>query len=132
MSIMTNREADILRARIAELEHEMMEFRSAMAKILSSLYDTVHDLESWQRWNQQQQPEAIERLKKMRDCIIQHFSLSEFKTMCFDLGVDYAELEGETIGDKARELVLQLNRTGRCPALVTYCREKRPNAPMPW
>jgi hypothetical protein len=129
---MTQREADLLRLRIAELEKEMMEFRSSMAKVLAALYDTVHDLETWQRWNQQQAPEAVERLKSMRDCIIDHFNLSEFKTMCFDLGVDYQGLEGETLPDKARELVLLLNRTGRCPELVMYCREHRPNAPLPW
>lgn len=132
MSIMTVNEANTLRKRIAELEKEMMDFRTSMARVLSELYATVHELERWQRWNQQQEPEAVERLKAMRDCILVHFNLSEFKTLCFDLGLDYEELEGETIGDKARELVLLLNRTGRCPELVTYCREKRPNAPMPW
>jgi len=121
-------EADILRARIADLEREMMEFRSSMAKVLSSLYDTVHDLESWQRWNRPDEPEKIERLKAMRDCIVQHFSMGEFRTICFDLGVSFDDLEGDTLDDKSRELVLFLNRVGRCPELVLYCREKRPNA----
>ena len=124
---MTN-EADVLRARIADLEREMMEFRSSMAKVLSSLYDTVHDLESWQRWNRPDEPEKIARLKAMRDCIVQHFSMGEFRTMCFDLGVSFDDLEGDTLEDKSRELVLFLNRVGRCPELVLYCREKRPNA----
>ena len=131
MSIMTSKEADLLRSRIAELEREMMEFRSSMARVLSQLYETVHDLESWQRWNRQQEPDAIERLKKLRDCIVDHFTLSELRTMCFDLGVSFEELEGETISDKARELVLLLNRLGRCPELVDYCRQQRPNA-QPW
>lgn len=125
---MTSKEADILRARIAELEHEMMEFRSSMAKVLSSLYDTVHDMETWQRWNRNQEPQAIERLKAMRDCVVDHFSMGELRTLCFDLGIDPDQLEGETKADKARELVLTLNRLGRCPELVVYCQEQRPNA----
>lgn len=121
-------EADVLRARIADLEREMMEFRSSMAKVLSSLYDTVHDLESWQRWNRPDEPEKIERLKAMRDCIVQHFSMGEFRTMCFDLGVSFDVLEGETITDLAREFVLLMNRLGRCPDVVLYCKEHRPEA----
>lgn len=129
---MTRNDADALRQRIAELEREMMDFRTSMAKVLSSLYDTVHDLEQWQRWNQPQTPEAVERLKLMRDCIVEHFSLSEFKTLCFDLGVNVDTLEGESLPELARELVLLLNRVGRCPELVAYCQRLRPNAAMPW
>lgn len=125
---MTSKESDILRQRIAELEREMMDFRTSMAKVLSSLYETVHDLEKWQRWNQPQEPDAVERLKAMRDCIVEHFNASEFRTMCFDLGVDYDGLEGETLHDKAREFVLYLNRVGRCPDLVRYCAVHRPHA----
>lgn len=127
---MTSRDADTLRQRIAELEHEMMEFRSAMAKVLSALYDTVHDLERWQRWNQQQEPEAIENLKAVRNFIVSHFNLSEFRNMCFEMGVLYDDLEGETIGDKSREFVLLLNRTGRLSELIQYCKTTRPNATM--
>lgn len=127
---MTVKEAELLRQRIAELEREMMDFRSSMDRVLAGLYQTVHDLESWQRWNPTQEPQALERLKALRDCIVEHFNLSEFRTMCFDLGVMYEELEGEAIGDKARELVLLMNRNGRCSELVDYCRTHRPNAAM--
>lgn len=125
---MTLNEAASLRKRIAELEKEMMDFRSSMARVLSELYGAVHELENWQRWNQQQEPEAIERLKAMRDCVAQHFNLSEFKTLCFDLGINHDDLEGETLNDKARELVLLLSRNGRCPELVLYCKKHRPSA----
>jgi hypothetical protein len=43
---MTIKEAELLRQRIAELEREMMDFRSSMARVLAGLYQTVHDLES--------------------------------------------------------------------------------------
>jgi hypothetical protein len=128
MSIMTSKDADLLRLRIAELEREMMDFRTSMARVLSGLYETVHHLESWQRWNATNQPEAVERLKAMRDCIVDHFSMSEFKTMCFDLAISFEDLEGETITDLAREFVLLMNRLGRCPDVVLYCKEHRPEA----
>ena len=129
---MTSNDAEHLRIRIAELEREMIDFRIAMAKVLSSLYDTVHDMERWQRWNQTQSQEAVERLKLLRDCIADHFSLSEVQTMCFDLDVNFDDLEGEGLENKARELVLYMNRNGRCPELVFYCREHRPHIKLPW
>lgn len=128
MSIMTSKDADLLRLRIAELEREMMDFRTSMARVLSGLYETVHDLESWQRWNQTQEPHEVDRLKSMRDCIVDHFSMGEFKTMCFDLGISFDDLEGETITDLSRELVLLMNRLGRCPDVVLYCKEHRPGS----
>ena len=120
---MTTREADLLRQRIAELEREMMEFRSSMARVLSGLYETVHNLEA-----RQNEPAKSENLKALRDCIVEHFSLNEFRTMCFDLSVSYDDLDGDGLDDKAREFVLYMNRVGRCPEVIAYCRDKRPNA----
>ena len=100
----------------------MMDFRTSMARLLSGLYETVHRLEA-----QQSEPTRSENLKKPRDCILSHFSLGEFRTMCFDLGVSYDDLDGEGLDDKAREFVLYMNRVGRCPEIIAYCKEKRPN-----
>ena len=127
---MTELQARKLRERIAEMEREMMDFRASMTVVLTELYKTVHELESRQRWSQKPEPEAIERLKAMRDCIVWHFDDSELKTLCFDMGVNFDDLEGDAISDKARELVLYLNRVGRCDELLEYCREKRPNAKL--
>ncbi|PIE80903.1 MAG: hypothetical protein CSA11_06670 [Chloroflexi bacterium] len=129
---MIQNDADVLREKILELEQEMMDFRTTMTKILSGLYETVHDLERWQRWNATQEPKALELLKLLRDCIVNHFNQSEFNELCFDLGINVDNLDGETLSDHARELVLLLNRLGRCPELVLYCREKRPNVAIPW
>lgn len=122
---MTKETAHILRERIRQLEAELAELRATMTVLISELYTAVHELE---RWQISQEPDAIERLKLLRDCIVEHFSLEELKTMCFDLGIDYDSLEGSGKSDKARELVLSMNRVGRCPELVAYCKENRPNA----
>lgn len=122
---MTEQDAMLLRARINELETEMMEFRSSMAKVLSSLYDTVHRLESRRMVTEH---DTTRRLIAMRDCITNHFDLSEFKSLCFDMGINYDNLDGDSLEDKAREFVLLMNRLGRCPEIVAYCQKKRPNA----
>ena len=49
----------------------------------------------------------------------------------FDLGIDPALLEGETLSARARELVLLMTRTGRLDDLVMYCRKMRPHARLP-
>ena len=123
---MTENQATKLRKRIARMEAEMMEFRISMAALLMELYSTVHELEQAQRWSQQ--PDSIEQLKALRDCIVLHFDEGELKTMCFDLGVNYDDLDGDAISDKARELVLFMNRNGRCDELINYCRTHRPKA----
>ncbi len=125
---MPSKEADLLRERIKQVERELMDLRVSMTLLLADLHTTLERVESAQQWNRPQEPQAIERLKKMRDCIVAHFDLGEFRTMCFDLGVSFDELEGEGLDDKARELVLFMNRNGRCPELVDYCRQKRPHA----
>ena len=55
------------------------------------------------------------------------FDLGEIKTLCFDLGIDYDELAGETKTDKTRELVKAAYRNGRVPDLVHRCQEVRPS-----
>lgn len=123
---MTINEATRLRERIRELEHEMMEFRTSMARVLSELYASVHELENWQQWNTAHDKAVIEQLNLMRDCVTEHFNMSELRTMCFDMGINFDDLEGDGLNNKARELVLLLNRTNRCAELVQYCERLRP------
>ncbi len=119
---MTTHDAELLRQRIAELEREMMDFRLSMARVLAGLYETVHELEKRQKWAL----EPVEQMRHLRDCIVAHFDLGELRTMCFDLGISYDGLQGETLHDKAREMVLMLHRGGRVDELRDYCRDKRP------
>ncbi|MQS69476.1 MULTISPECIES: hypothetical protein [Escherichia] len=118
---MTAKEAQTLRERIAQIEREMMDFRLAMARVLSALYDSVHDLESWQQ-------EHTMELTRLRDCLVLHFNLSEIQTACFDLGIEYDSIPGDSLDDKARELVRFMSRSGRLEGLIKYCHTMRPNA----
>jgi hypothetical protein len=65
-------------------------------------------------------------LQKLRDKIIEGFNLSEVRDLCFNLNVQYENLEGTTLNDKARELVEYCKRQGSLPELVTHCKELRP------
>lgn len=67
---------------------------------------------------------------RLRQLLISHVSLEEFKDLCFELGgygVLYDALPGDGLGAKARELILLCERGGFIPALLDACRRLRPN-----
>ena len=73
------------------------------------------------------QPKLGNQLYELADALEDHFDKSELKDLCFKLDVEYENLAGDTKRDKARELVLQLNRKGRIEELKRLCQQKRPN-----
>lgn len=68
-----------------------------------------------------------EKLAKLHQNVAASFGDEELRSLCFDLGVDYADLPAEGKDGKARELVASLERRGRVPELVKMCRKLRPN-----
>ena len=73
----------------------------------------------------------VSDLSQLRQLLSVYFNESEIRTLTFDLGLDYEMLAGPTKGDKVRELVMQLWRSGRLPELVELGRELRPNVAWP-
>jgi hypothetical protein len=65
--------------------------------------------------------------------LLQHmtesFSVSELRSIAFDLGVDDEMLGGETKGDLARNLIRYLRRRDSLGELVVLCERLRPNVP---
>lgn len=59
--------------------------------------------------------------------IEQYFNQSELRTFCYDLGVEYDNLRGETHSEKSRDFVDQMVSRGRFADLVWECKKKRPN-----
>jgi hypothetical protein len=57
------------------------------------------------------------------------FSLNDLKTLCFELGVDFDNLEGEGKTAKARELIVHLERRARVSELIQKCASERPDYP---
>lgn len=66
-------------------------------------------------------------IARLRNLIFKHFNKSELKDLCFDLGVNYDELQNsESTKDAARELVAYLDRRNRLSDLVARCYQLRP------
>lgn len=63
------------------------------------------------------------RLRKQMDS---YFSLSELRTICFDLGIDYEELPGGTKQNFTVGLIEYVIRRNRLPELLDALRRERP------
>jgi hypothetical protein len=59
--------------------------------------------------------------------INEHFDIEEFRTLCYDLGVDHDNLRGEGKIPKIRELLRWMERRGRLEELVDAVRRLRPH-----
>lgn len=66
-------------------------------------------------------------LTRLRKLLADHFSEEELHALCFDLGVEYANLPGDSKFIKALELVADLNRKDRLTELVKAAGDIRPN-----
>jgi len=54
-----------------------------------------------------------------------YFSGSELNTLCFDLGIEYENLAGDTKESKSRELIVHCERNGQFSKLLKYCQGHR-------
>ena len=71
-----------------------------------------------------------EQLAELRRIIVNHFSIGELQTLCFDMGVDYETLPGEGKADKAREFVFHLVRERRIAQFIEICHRLRPDVAL--
>jgi tetratricopeptide (TPR) repeat protein len=67
----------------------------------------------------------IEQLAQLRQLLSDRFDEGELRTLCFDLGVDYADLPAEGKANKARELVAYLDRHDRILDLLQVGQRSR-------
>lgn len=66
---------------------------------------------------------------RLRRAIVEYFDEDELETICFDLRVDFDELEGENKTQKTISLITLLARLERIDQLIMVCSEMRPNVP---
>ena len=66
-------------------------------------------------------------LVQFRKLLAEFFNVDELKTLCFDLGVEFENLAGETLEGKTRELVKGCYKKGLLDELLALCQESRPN-----
>lgn len=63
----------------------------------------------------------------LREILNSHFNLEEIETLCFDLKIDFENLDGRSKQAKAREIVLYCERNGQLDQLVAAIERLRPN-----
>ena len=68
-------------------------------------------------------PSRIQILDTLRN----YFDNGDFYELLFDLGVSKNDIDGQTIIDKMRDLVIYMERRGRLPELLALMKEKRPH-----
>lgn len=67
-------------------------------------------------------------LPHIRKQMVAVFSLSDIRTVCFDINVDFENLPGEnTVQDKCRELLEYCSNRGTLSALLLKLNEERPH-----
>lgn len=70
-------------------------------------------------------------LSTLRQLVLQYFNTSELQDICFQLDVDFEELEGSGKSNKARELITHMRRRNRLPDLVEVGKQLRPQLEWP-
>lgn len=70
--------------------------------------------------------EEAARLGQLRRKITTYLSLTDVRTLCFDLGFDYDQLAGDGPGDRVLELLNTCYRHNKIDALQKICRELNP------
>lgn len=65
-------------------------------------------------------------IRQLRDVLVTNFSLYELQDLCFDLGIDFDNVYGETRNAKARELIQYMDRRGELSKLVMAVKSLRP------
>ena len=70
-------------------------------------------------------------VQQLYELLLSHFDLSELRTLCFFLGIEYDDLLDEGRSAKARELLLLLARKDRLVDFLKLVREERPSVQWP-
>jgi hypothetical protein len=66
---------------------------------------------------------------RLREILVDYFSDSDLRDLCFELGVDYANFGPGGRADRARELVIYFDLRRRLHRIVEEGRKLRPDVP---
>lgn len=69
--------------------------------------------------------------KALLDLMARHFNLEEVRTLCFELGIAFDDLDGAGLRDKLRELILHAGRRNLLDDLLDALRRERPAIAWP-
>jgi len=68
---------------------------------------------------------------RLRDLLDTLFSLDDIRALCFNLGIDFDNLPGDTKVMRAQNLILYCEQRGRTDDLIRCARTVNPNMPWP-
>ena len=74
----------------------------------------------------------METLSDLRKFMNDHLSLSELRTLCFDLDIDYDNLSGENKNDKIISAIKKFHRASRLAELIDYLAASSPRSKIDW
>jgi hypothetical protein len=63
---------------------------------------------------------------QLHTLLVRHFDEQDLITICFNLKLSYEDLPGHGRANKARELIIYLDRRGRLNELLYLCQQERP------
>lgn len=66
-------------------------------------------------------------IEKLRQNLINCFSLEDMRTLCFKLGFNYESIEHTKLEACAREIIIYCKRHGKLVSLVQICQSERPH-----
>jgi hypothetical protein len=73
----------------------------------------------------------IEYLMQLNRVIADYFTLEDIRTLCFELGIDYEDVPGDSKSDKIRELLIYTYNRGLVSKLAARVQQHRPEVTLP-
>ena len=73
----------------------------------------------------------LQDLIQLRNLLNDHFNIPELRELCFNLDVDYEELEGPNKTSKVQDLISYLKRRNKLHFLIEEVKEQRPSVNWP-
>ena len=119
--------ARLLSVDFRALEHQVRNLAAELAA-------TRAEVEQYRRqWQAVTRPDTGELKARatFHELIVAHFSNEELMQVCFNLGVFWDRLPGDTLDGKARALIEKLEREQRLYQLVGECQRMRPQVMWP-
>jgi hypothetical protein len=74
---------------------------------------------------------TVEEWKQFYALMKKHFSIDEIDDIAFSLGISSYEIGGDTIGARARELIMYCQRVELTADLIQQVKELRPGVEWP-
>lgn len=108
---------------LEDVEKRLKEIEAEIIQLTQQITQKKTEEESYMPF-----PKEDLDLPQLRQKLGQYFTISELKTIAFDLRIDHEELDGSTKPRMVESLLVYLQSRERLPELLKMCREQRPNA----